>query len=290
MEVLGIDNKAMSVDGKLVKAVQGTSTGDMKKSVYDPTGSVETAGGIPNYVEGKMPTDNNQLTNGAGYITADEAPVQSVNGKTGIIRLSASDVGALPSTTAVPSKTSDLTNDSGYITSVDIPVKSVNNKTGDVTLTASDVGALSNTTVIPSKTSQLDNDSGYITELPIASSTVLGGIKVGAGLSVTSGGVLSATGGGTADAVEWNNVLDTPTTIAGYGITDAKIDNGTITLGNKTITPLTQAPVTSVNSKTGAVTVRELPTVTTSDNGKFLRVANGAWAVVAISDANGGSF
>ena len=133
------------------------------------------------------------------------------------------------------------------------PVTSVNNKTGAVQLNASDVGALPDTTVIPSKTSQLDNDSGFITDIPIASTTQLGGVKIGAGLSVTENGVLSATGGGTADAVEWNNVLDKPTTIAGYGITDAKIENGTITLGNKTITPLTSAPVTSVNSKTGAV-------------------------------------
>lgn len=133
------------------------------------------------------------------------------------------------------------------------PVTSVNSKTGAVQLNASDVGALPNTTVIPSKTSQLDNDSGFITDIPIASATQLGGVKVGAGLSVTANGVLSATGGGTADAVEWNNVLDKPTTIAGYGITDAKIENGTITLGNQTITPLTSAPVTSVNSKTGAV-------------------------------------
>lgn len=49
-------------------------------------------------------------------------------------------------------------------------------------------------------------------------------------------------------------------------------------------------PVTSVNEKTGAVTVREVPAVTTTDNGKFLRVVNGAWAAVAIADANGGSF
>ena len=133
------------------------------------------------------------------------------------------------------------------------PVTSVNSKTGAVQLNASDVGALPNTTVIPTKTSQLDNDSGFISDIPIASATQLGGVKIGAGLSVTENGVLSATGGGTADAVEWNNVLDKPTTIAGYGITDAKIENGTITLGDKTITPLTSAPVTSVNSKTGAV-------------------------------------
>lgn len=49
-------------------------------------------------------------------------------------------------------------------------------------------------------------------------------------------------------------------------------------------------PVTSVNGKTGAVTVREVPSVTASDNGKFLRVVSGAWAAAAIDNANGGSF
>ena len=49
-------------------------------------------------------------------------------------------------------------------------------------------------------------------------------------------------------------------------------------------------PVTSVNGKTGAVTIREVPAVTTSDNGKFLRVVNGAWAAVKVSNANGVSF
>ena len=49
-------------------------------------------------------------------------------------------------------------------------------------------------------------------------------------------------------------------------------------------------PVTSVNGKTGDVTVSEIPSVTASDNGKFLRVVSGAWAAVSISDAHGGSF
>lgn len=48
------------------------------------------------------------------------------------------------------------------------------------------------------------------TKLPIASAGTLGGVKVGAGLAINNG-VLSATGGGTADAVEWNNVLNKPT-------------------------------------------------------------------------------
>lgn len=86
---------------------------------------------------------------------------------------------------------------------------------------------------------------------------------------------------------------------------------------------ITSAPVTSVNAKTGAVTLsaadvsaipstltgtagqvltktadgqewkdaaKELPAVTASDNGKFLRVVNGTWAAVAIADANGVKF
>lgn len=206
----------------------------------------------------------------------EKAPVTSVNSKTGAVQLNASDVGALPDTTVIPSKTSQLDNDSGFITEVALDGYA---KTSD----------------IPTKVGQLDNDAGYVNaeqaknaapvqsvngqtgvvvidipepyELPIASTTQLGGVKVGAGLSVTANGVLSATGGGTADAVEWNNVLDTPTTIAGYGITDAKIDNGTITLGDKTITPLTSAPVTSVNTKTGDVMLgaSDVGAISTSD-------------------------
>lgn len=86
---------------------------------------------------------------------------------------------------------------------------------------------------------------------------------------------------------------------------------------------ITSAPVTSVNGKTGDVTLsatdvsaipstltgtagqvltktadgqewkdaaKELPAVTASDNGKFLRVVSGAWAAVEIANANGGSF
>ena len=40
---------------------------------------------------------------------------------------------------------------------------------------------------VPTKVSELQNDSGYLTTIPIASSTVLGGIKVGTGLSISNG-------------------------------------------------------------------------------------------------------
>lgn len=46
--------------------------------------------------------------------------VDSVNGQTGDVVLTASDVGALPDTTTIPTKTSDLANDSGFITGMTI--------------------------------------------------------------------------------------------------------------------------------------------------------------------------
>lgn len=43
---------------------------------------------------------------------------------------------------------------------------------------------------------------------------------------------------------------DAATTLAGYGITDAKIESGTITLGSNTITPLTAIPASGVTAGT----------------------------------------
>lgn len=62
---------------------------------------------------------------------------------------------------------------------------------------------------------QLESIGGVYT-LPKASATELGGIKVGAGLNISEEGTLSATGGGTADAVEWANVIDKPTKLSQF--------------------------------------------------------------------------
>ena len=62
-----------------------------------------------------IPTNNNQLTNGAGYITASSIPSVPTNNNqltNGAGYITAS---SIPS---VPTKTSDLTNDSGFITSI----------------------------------------------------------------------------------------------------------------------------------------------------------------------------
>lgn len=57
------------------------------------------------------------------------------------------------------------------------------------------------------------------------------------GTAASGGTTLSVVN--TGDMYTWNNKQDKATTLAGYGITDAKIANGTITLGSNTITPLT---------------------------------------------------
>ena len=55
------------------------------------------------------------------------------------------------------------------------------------------------------------------------------------------------------DTVAWGKVTGKPTTIAGYGITDAKISGGVITIGTASIRPLTEhQPLTDYLKKTDA--------------------------------------
>lgn len=61
-------------------------------------------------------------------------------------------------------------------------------------------------------------------ELPTASADTKGGIKVGAGLEITQNGVLNATGGGTADSVDWNNVQNKPEVFTPDDHTHAQAD------------------------------------------------------------------
>ena len=173
-------------------------------------------------------------------------PVKSVNGKTGAVSLSASDVGArpstwmpsasdvgaLPSNTKIPAKTSDLTNDSGFITGyteTDPTVPAWAKASSKPSYTASEVGALPNTTKIPSKTSDLTNDSGFLTDYTETDPTVPSWAKAASKPSYSK----SEVGLGNVDNVKQYSASNPP-----------------------------PYPVTSVNGKTGAVTV-DVPTVPT---------------------------
>lgn len=88
-----------------------------------------------------IPTKVSQLENDNGYINEGQAknaaPVQSVNGVTGNVTITASSIGALPDTTTIPTNNNQLTNGAGYITAAEVPVTSVNGMTGAVTIEAS---------------------------------------------------------------------------------------------------------------------------------------------------------
>lgn len=128
-----------------------------------------------------------------------EPPVTSVNGKTGAVTLVAYDVGALPNTTVIPTVPSALPNpnaltftgavneayDGSSAKSVSIPVvpeslKNPNKLTFAGGVTAEYDGSAEVRVNIP---------KAYA--LPNASASVLGGIKVGTGLTIDENGVLS---------------------------------------------------------------------------------------------------
>lgn len=68
------------------------------------------------YVDSKIPTKTSQLTNDSNYITIAEAPVTSVNAKTGEVTLTASDVGALPVTGGTMSGVLSAQSNTSYTT------------------------------------------------------------------------------------------------------------------------------------------------------------------------------
>lgn len=168
----------------------------------------------------EVPTKVSELDNDADYITSDDVPVKSVNGKTGEVNLTAEDVGAMSSDVKIPSATSDLTNDSGYITksaldpyakTTDLPTKTSDLTNDSGYITESALTPYAKTTDLPTRTSDLKNDSGYITEsalTPYAKSAYL------------------------------------PTKVS-----DLDNDSNYITAD--------QAPVQSVNGQTGAVVIKE---------------------------------
>jgi len=65
---------------------------------------------------------------------------------------------------------------------------------------------------------------------------------------------------------DWNaasgvaKILNKPTTLSGYGITDASINNGVITLGSNTITPLTSQANADWNASSGVAKILNKPT------------------------------
>lgn len=171
------------------------------------------------------PTDVSYWTNDAGYITSAALPTKTSDLTNDSDFVTSADV---------PTKTSDLTNDSGFITNSVSNLANYYKKSE--TYTQGEVNSLLSAIVIPTKTSDLTNDSNFVSDTDYATASKGGVIKVGSGLAITNG-VLSTTGGGVADAVEWSNVLNKPSDVsywnndAGY-ITSAALPTKTSDLTN----------------------------------------------------------
>ena len=176
------------------------------------------------------------------------APVQSVNGYTGAVVLTAADVGALASTTPFVASFNGQT---GAVTYTP-PVSSVNSKTGAVALNAADVGALADTTPY---VSSFNGSTGAVTySAPVATVDGKTGTVTVLPTGGTTGQVLAKKTGTNYD-VEWQTVS------GGGAVNSVNGQTGTVVLGAADVGALPDtytAPVTSVNTRTGAVTVDEV--------------------------------
>jgi hypothetical protein len=170
-----------------------------------------------------IPTNTNQLTNGSGFITAAQAPVQSVNGQTGVVTLTIPAAQIQSDWNQANTASLDYIKNKPTIPTVNYPVTSVNTKTGAVVLTNTDVGAAAtvHTHAISDVTglqASLDSKatsaslSGYVTSSSLTTS--LSGYVTAGSLSTTLTGYitnssLTATLGGYATTTALNSGLIT---------------------------------------------------------------------------------
>jgi hypothetical protein len=112
-----------------------------------------------------IPTNNNQLTNGAGFVTFTN--VSQLSNDSGYITAGSTFSGNyndLSNTPTIPSDTSDLTNNAGFVTFTS--VSQLTNDSGYITAGSTFSGSyndLTNTPTIPTNNNELTNGAGYIT-------------------------------------------------------------------------------------------------------------------------------
>lgn len=123
--------------------------------------------------------------------------------------------------------------------------------------------------------------------------TVTTATTTGSGNAVTaitaSNGALTVTKGTTflTSHQDISGKADKATTLAGYGITDAKIGSGTITLGSNTITPLTSSSTLSAAKLSGAIpsAVTATTQASTDNSTKIATTAYVTTAIANLSDS-----
>ena len=117
------DNQEKTFTARIVSAEEdGTYTINLNGVKYSNISTIGGSCSVNETVRVLVPQgqyNNMFILKGGSESGSSTTGVTSVNGKTGNVTLTASDVGALPSTTSVPTKTSDLTNDSNFVSDAD---------------------------------------------------------------------------------------------------------------------------------------------------------------------------
>lgn len=262
--------KLSVIMGKIAKWFSSLGTLAFKSSVAksDLAADVQTSLGKADTV----PTKVSELTNDANYITADQAPVQSVNGKTGAVTLE----------------------------SLQEFYFSMDGTLAEQNLTIRDPGSLGD---MAHALNEQILTHGDLIPIETCRPCI---IAQGTGDAAESQIVLKYAGVGQDDSLSifsgiWHNAVNesqySVSLLYKLGNPDFEQYN-IVQLKNidpSTTTPLAPTEAGSVGTSTAYARgdhshPKELPNVTTADNGKFLRVVNGAWAAVEIANANGGSF
>ena len=168
-----------------------TKTGDLTNNGDGTTGSKYiTNSDLNTELENKQ----DKITGGATTIVTDDltvnrALVSNANGKVAVSNTTSTELGYLSGARSnLQSQIDTITTEGGQPNVIEVVQENgvpleITNKTVNVT--------------VPTKVSELENDENYLTEIPVASSTTLGGIKVGENLSITDDGTLSAQAGST---------------------------------------------------------------------------------------------
>lgn len=248
-------------NGTDVATFTANSATNQTANITVPTDTSDLTNGAGFITSAAVPTKTSDLTNDSGFITNQVNNLANYYDQTAI--------NSMFNALSVPTKTSDLTNDSGFLTTSTLPTatdsslgvvkigsginvaadgtisaavasldwSNITNKPTDVSYWTNDAGYITSAD-LPTKTSDLTNDSNFVSNTSYATSSTGGVVKVGSGLSITNG-ILSATGGGVADAVEWDNVLNKPSfsTVATSGSYNDLSNKPTIpTVNNATLT------------------------------------------------------
>lgn len=239
LDVSAIKNSVTSVAGRTGAVVLSASDVSGLATVAT-TGAYSSLSGLPT-----IPTNTNQLTNGANFITAAQAPVQSVQGRTGAVIVTATDVGLgnvdntsdinKPTSTAqqasIDAKMAQHNANSDphpqYTTTAEAsaaaPVQSVNGNTGTVVLTTGNISEVGNLYYTDARVATYITGAGY---------NVKSASSLGAGAAVYSGNV--------SGDIRFRSIIGTGAATVTQNTNDITIN-------------VPAATVASVNGQTGTV-------------------------------------